>query len=136
LAELDANPPDVVEHVGFEVRCAGKGDMLGRLFVGALVWLAAVALVIVGLQDSARARRLGPAYVITRTASYQRVTVVNAKIRRGANRQAVAAAIVKPLRDTHDEVLIYLEQPAQPGKTTLRRVQWSRDGGFSELLIH
>jgi len=110
--------------------------MLGRLFVGALVWLAAVALVIVGLQDSARARRLGPAYVITRTASYQRVTVVNAKIRRGANRQAVAAAIVTPLRDTHDEVLIYLQEPAQPGKTTLRRVQWSRDGGYSELLIH
>ena len=110
--------------------------MLGRLFVGALVWLAAVALLIVGLQDCARARRSGPAYVITRTASYQRVTVVNAKIRRGADRQAVAAAIVKPLRDTQDEILIYLEEPARPGRTTLRRVQWSRDGGYSQLWIH
>jgi hypothetical protein len=115
---------------------AREGDMLGRLFVGALIWLAAVALLIVGLEDSARARRLGPAYVITRTASYQRVTVVNAKIRRGASPRTVAEAIVKPLRDTHDEVLIYLQEPAQPGKTTFRRVQWSRAAGYSELLIH
>ena len=106
--------------------------MLGRLFVGALVWLAAVALLIVGLQDSARARRLGPAYVITHTASYQRVTVVDAKIRRGADRQAVAEAIVSPLRSRHaDEVLIYLREPAQAGKTVLRRIQWSRGGGYS-----
>ena len=108
----------------------GKGDMLGRLLVGALVWLAAVALLIVGLQDSARARRLGPAYVITHTASYQRVTVVTAKIRRGADRAAVAEAIVTPLREKQfDEVLIYLHEPAQPGTAILRRIQWSPAGG-------
>jgi hypothetical protein len=111
--------------------------MLGRLLVGgALIWLAAVALFIVGLQDSARARRLGPAYVITHTASYQRVTVVTAKIRRGTDRQAVADAIVSPLRARQvDEVLMYLHEPAQPGKTILRRIQWRRGGGYSELLI-
>ena len=110
--------------------------MLGRLFVGALVWLAAVALLIVGLEDSARARRLGPAYVITHTASYQRVAVVTAKIRRGADRMAVARAIVTPLRARHtDEVLIYLHEPARPGTTVLRRIQWSPGGGYSELLI-
>ena len=110
--------------------------MLSRLFVGALVWLAAMALLIVGLQDSARARRLGPAYVITHTASYQRVTVVTAKIRRGADRMAVAKAIVTPLRAKHaDEVLVYLHEAAPPGTTILRRIQWSPGGGYSELLI-
>ena len=110
--------------------------MLGRLLVGAFVWLAAVALLIVGLADAARARRVGPAYLITHTASYQRVTVVNARIRRGADRLAIAAAIVEPLRARHtDEVLIYLTEPAQPGRTLLRRIQWSRGGGYSELRI-
>jgi hypothetical protein len=110
--------------------------MLGRLLVGALIWLAAVTLFIVGLQNSTRARRLGPAYVVTHTASYQRVTVVSAKIRRGADRLAVATAIVSPLRAGQvDEVLMYLLEPAQPGKTVLHRVQWSPRTGYSELLI-
>jgi hypothetical protein len=106
--------------------------MLGRLLVGAFVWLAAMGLFIVGLEDSARARRLGPAYAITHTASYQRVTVVDARIRRGADRRAVAEAIVAPLRATQaDEVLIYLSEPARPGQTILRRIQWSRAGGYA-----
>lgn len=110
--------------------------MLGRLIVGAIVWLAAAALLAVGLEQSARPRADRPRWMVTHRTAYHDVLLIEATARRDVPALDVAAGIIDAIRpNRYTEILVYVHHRTGWGRTSLRRVQWTRAGGYQELLI-
>jgi hypothetical protein len=134
---------------------------MGRLLAvfGGLVWLAAMVLVAMTVRWTAEPRRgppptpvptllrelnaarasglkEGESWVVTKVTSAHNMLVVNVDADRLENAQAIAAEIVAPVRDRKfDEVLVYVRQMHSRKGYADRRVQWTPNGGYSELVI-
>jgi len=57
--------------------------------------------------------------------------VVNVTAQPGVKLRDIGESVVKPVIGQYDEVLIYVRS----GKSTLRRIQWTPQHGYAELLI-
>lgn len=130
--------------------------MVGRLFVVGVAWLAAVSLFAALLQSSARpTHRISPAqnasstlvrtlnrasqtsrgspeWTITRATSAHHTMVIDLKAEHPDSARQIAAAIVAPVQDRYDELLIYVRAFDTAGDRTVRRIQWTRSAGYVE----
>jgi hypothetical protein len=131
---------------------------MGRLLalVGGVAWLGAIALVALAYQWSERPRpvprlstlpplvqhlntgrpREGESWLVTRATSAHHVLVVEVTADRLDDSRAVAAQIVEATTGRgYEEVLVYIWR-AQPRRQFAdRRVQWTPNGGYTELKI-
>jgi hypothetical protein len=134
---------------------------MGRLLavIGGIVWLSAMVLVAITVRwteqprhvppqistptllkqlNAARAPSLkeGESWVVTKVTSAHHILVVNVDADRLENAQAIAAEIVAPVRDRKfDEILVYVRQMHSRKGYADRRVQWTPQSGYSELVI-
>ena len=134
---------------------------MGRLLavVGGGVWLAAIALVAIAVKwsetprvtprltavptllrelSAARAKEFkeGEAWVVTKVTSAHNVLVVNVDADRVGNAQRIATEIVVPVRSRgFDEVLVYVWSMHRHKSYPDRRVQWTPQSGYTELVI-
>lgn len=134
---------------------------MGRLLavVGGIVWLSAMALVAMTIRWSEQPRRVAPlppvttllkelnasrapslkegeSWVVTKVTSAHHMLVVNVDADRLEDAQAIAAEIVVPVRDRKfEEILVYVRQSHSKKVYADRRVQWTPNGGYSELVI-
>jgi hypothetical protein len=134
---------------------------MGRLLavIGGIVWLSAMVLVAITVRwteqprhvppqistptllkelNAARASSLkeGESWVVTKVTSAHHILVVNVDADRLENAQAIAAEIVAPVRDRKfDEILVYVRQMHSRKGYADRRVQWTPQSGYSELVI-
>jgi hypothetical protein len=130
---------------------------MGRLLalVGGVAWLGAIALIALAYQWSEQPRsvprlstlppllqqlntapREGQSWLVTRATSAHHVLVVEVTADRLDDSRAVATQIVETTAGRgYEEVLIYVWR-TRPRKTFAdRRVQWTPNGGFTELKI-
>jgi len=80
---------------------------------------------------SASAPLPGPQWTVTSSTGTHHVLIVNVTARPGAGLREIGESIVKPVIGQFDEVLIYVRS----GTSTLRRIQWTPQHGYVELLI-
>lgn len=125
-------------------------------WVGGTVWLAALVLAALAVQRSERAdpvqplttvpvllrelnalhSKTGSAWSVTRATSAQRVLIVEVSAADLGDSRAIAGVIVDGMiARGYDEVLVYLWNARAPGRFADRRVQWTRTGGYAELLL-
>ena len=134
---------------------------MGRLLAigGGGVWLVAIALVVFAVRWSEKPRivprltavptllrelnaaqtkefKEGEAWVVTKVTSAHHVLVVNVDADRIGNAQKIATQIVTPVRSRgFDEVLVYVWAMHRHKAYADRRVQWTPQGGYTELVI-
>ena len=134
---------------------------MGRLLaiVGGLVWLGAIASFAIAVHWSERPRAVpaltgvptllrqlnaerakdfkeGEAWAVRRVESANHVLVVNVDADRVGNAQKIAVQIVTPVLDRgFDEILVYVWGIHRKKLYADRRVQWTPNGGYSELVI-
>ena len=87
-------------------------------------------LFVAGMSTSASAPAR-PAWTITNTTTAQHLMAVYVEARPDADLYSMRRAIVRE-HAGYDEILIYV----RTGGPTLRRIQWTPQGGYSELLIN
>ena len=109
--------------------------MLGRLLAGAAAWFAAILLFGAAVQYSARVPEPEEPWVVTRATSAHHVLVVDVAARRVHEAPAIAVEIVTPVQAKYEEILIYVRKTGAPHDAAERRIQWTRAGGFSELVM-
>ncbi|MBI2828117.1 MAG: hypothetical protein HYX77_02445 [Acidobacteria bacterium] len=74
-----------------------------------------------------------PEWIVTKANSAHHAMVVEVEARRLDEARAIAIQIVKPLRSRgYQEILIYVRRPRSGVDDALRRIQWTRSGGFVE----
>jgi hypothetical protein len=134
---------------------------MGRLLAigGGVVWLLAIALIAFAVHSSEQPRRVPPltavptllkelsaarvsqlkegeAWVVTKVTSAHHMLVVNVDAERVGNAQAIAAEIVKPVENRgFDEILVYVWTTHKHKPYADRRVQWTPQGGYTELVM-
>ena len=84
-------------------------------------------LFVAGMSPSVPAR---PAWTITKTTTAQHLMAVYVDARPDADLYSMRRAIVRE-HAGYDEILIYV----RTGGPTLRRIQWTPQRGYTELLI-
>jgi len=87
-------------------------------------------LFVAGMSTSASAPA-PPAWTITKTTTAQHLMAVYVTARPGADLFALRRSIVASAAGNYDEILIYVRS----GGSTLRRIQWTPQHGYAELLI-
>ena len=94
---------------------------------------SSVALLLFGaaVHYSASAPPPGPRWKVTGSIGTHHMLVVDVTAHPSASLREIGESIVKPVIGQYDEVLIYVRS----GKSTLRRIQWTPQHGYVELLI-
>jgi hypothetical protein len=134
---------------------------MGRLLaiVGGVIWLGAIASIAIAVHRSEKPRvvppltgvptilrelnarrakdfKEGEAWAVRKVESAHHVLVVNVDADRVGNAQKIATEIVAPVLDRgFDEVLVYVWGIHRHKAYADRRVQWTPNGGYSELVI-
>jgi hypothetical protein len=127
--------------------------------VGGVAWLVAIALVAVAVQWSERPRLVprlatvptllkelnaarpsapkeGQSWIVTQATSAHHVLVVSVAADRVGDARTIATAIVEPvLSRGYDEILVYVWRAHGQEPYADRRIQWTRKGGYKELVI-
>ena len=80
---------------------------------------------------SASAPLPGPQWTVTSSVGTHHMLIVNVTARPRTSLHQIGESIVKPVIGQFDEVLIYVRS----GKSTLRRIQWTPQHGYVELVI-
>jgi hypothetical protein len=76
-----------------------------------------------------------PGWTVTRAYSAHHMMVVEVEAERLDDGSKIAAAVVEPLKDRYDEVLIYLRNPGQRADNlAMRRIQWTPRAGYVESI--
>src|SRR5262245_32215769 len=129
-----------------------------RLGLAAIAWLAALIGFATGLQRPAPARPLSKplhasalvrtlnqaqdasrdrpwSWNVTRAITAHRVLLVDVEATRVADAKAIAVRILEPVR-THgyEEILIYVRRAGAGSAPPARRIQWTPDHGFTEMV--
>jgi hypothetical protein len=73
----------------------------------------------------------GPKWTVTGSMGTHHMLVVSVNAHTGVSLREIGESIVTPVIGQYDEVLIYVRS----GKATLRRIQWTPQHGYVELLI-
>jgi hypothetical protein len=73
----------------------------------------------------------GPKWTVTGSMGTHHMLVVSVTAHPGVKLRDIGESIVKPVIGQYDEVLIYVRS----GKSTLRRIQWTPQHGYVELVI-
>ena len=87
-------------------------------------------LLFAGVQQSASARSR-PQWTITGSIGAHHMLVVHVDAQPSADLKQIGRSIVTPVVGQYDEVLIYVRS----GKSSLRRIQWTPQRGYVELVI-
>jgi hypothetical protein len=72
-----------------------------------------------------------PPWTVTGTTHAQHMLVVHVEALATTPLREIGESIVRPVEGKYDEILIYV----RCGKSSLRRIQWTRLQGFRELVI-
>ena len=130
---------------------------MARLLVAGVAWLAAFGLFAAVVAWSARPRPTPtpPAltdlvralnrmetpspfakhepWIVTRATSARHAMVIDVEADKPEEARQIAVEIVEPLRPkNYEEVLIYVRPIGNPLNATVRRIQWTPQGGFVE----
>ena len=130
---------------------------MARLLLAGVAWLAAFGLFAAIVVWSARPRPIPtpPAltdlvralnrmetpspfakhepWIVTRATSARHAMVIDVEADKPEDARQIAVEIVEPLRAKHyEEVLIYVRPIGNPFNATVRRIQWTPQGGFVE----
>jgi hypothetical protein len=73
----------------------------------------------------------GPRWTVTHSTGAHHSLVVHVTAHPGVSLREIGEAIVTPLQGKYDEILIYVKS----GTSTLRRIQWTPQRGYVELVI-
>jgi hypothetical protein len=130
--------------------------VFGRLLVVGVAWVAALGLFAAFLQWFARpthhlspaqnaasdlvralnraspTTRNSPAWVVTRATSAYHTMVIDLNAEHPEDARQIAAAIVMPVQDRYEELLIYIKAVDTSKDPMVRRIQWTRQGGYVE----
>jgi hypothetical protein len=91
----------------------------------------ALLLFVAAVNQSASATPPGPEWTMTGSIGTHHMLVVHVDARPSADLKKIGRAIVTPVVGQYDEVLIYVRS----GKSALRRIQWTPQRGYVELVI-
>jgi hypothetical protein len=91
----------------------------------------ALLLFVAAVNHSASAPPRGPEWTIKGSIGTHHMLVVDVEARPTADLKKIGRAIVTPVVGQYDEVLIYVRS----GKSALRRIQWTPQRGYVELVI-
>jgi hypothetical protein len=130
---------------------------MARLVIAGVAWLAAFGLFAAIVVWSARPRPIPtpPAltdlvralnrmetpspfakhepWIVTRATSARHAMVIDVEADKPEEARQIAMEIVEPLRPkNYEEVLIYVRPIGNPLNATVRRIQWTPQGGFVE----
>jgi hypothetical protein len=110
---------------------SGQGCNLWRtkIVIGAVVSSLALLLFVAAVNRPASPR--GPEWTITSSMGTHHMLIAHVEAQPSADLQKIGRAIVTPVVGQYDEVLIYV----RTGKSTLRRIQWTPQRGYVQLLI-
>ncbi|HET9568003.1 MAG TPA: hypothetical protein VFP16_06510 [Vicinamibacterales bacterium] len=133
---------------------------MGRLLAisGGVVWLLSIGLIAFAVHWSDRPRvpplaavptllrelsaarasqfKEGEAWVVTKVTSAHHVLLVNIDAEQVGNAQTIAAEIVAPVKERgFDEILVYVWRTHKHKPFADRRVQWTPQGGYTELVM-
>jgi len=102
-----------------------------KYFVGVVASSIVLLLFGAAVYYSALAPPPGPRWTITGSMGTHHMLVVNVTAHPSASLRDIGRSVVDPVRGQYDEILIYVRS----GKSTLRRIQWTPQHGYVELLI-
>jgi hypothetical protein len=102
-----------------------------KYLAGAVASSIVLLLLLAGMQRSASAPPPGPLWRVKGSIGTHHMLVVDVDAHPSARLRDIGESIVKPVVGQYDEVLIYVRS----GKSTLRRIQWTPQHGYVELLI-
>jgi len=105
-------------------------DLL-KYLAGVVVSSVVLLLFALGVQQSASARPTGPLWTIKGSIGTHHMLVVDVDAQPAADIRNIGRSVVTPVIGQFDEVLIYVRS----GKSTLRRIQWTPQHGYVELVI-
>jgi hypothetical protein len=88
-------------------------------------------LFVAAVYRSASTPARGPEWTIKGSIGTHHMLVVDVDARPSADLKKIGRAIVTPVVGQYDEVLIYVRS----GKSALRRIQWTPQRGYVELVI-
>ena len=89
-------------------------------------------LFLAGLHQSASTPpSRGPIWTVTSSLGTFHILIVHVEAQPSADLKKIGRAVVTPVMDKYDEVLIYV----RTGKSALRRIQWTPQHGYVELVI-
>jgi len=100
-----------------------------KYIIGGVISSVALLLFVAAIYSSASAP--GPEWTIKGSIGTHHMLVVDVEARPSADLQKIGRAIVAPVIGQYDEVLIYVRS----GKSALRRIQWTPQRGYVELVI-
>jgi hypothetical protein len=123
-----------VQGTGYRVQGEAAGSNLSRtkiIIIGGVGWLLGLLLFVAGLYQSASVRPRGPEWTVTGSMGTHHMLIVNVDAQPSADLKKIGRAVVTPVAGQYDEVLIYV----RTGKSTVRRIQWTPQHGYVELLI-
>jgi hypothetical protein len=110
--------------------------VLARLMLGGALWLGAMFLFAAGLQTPPPARHEPEPWSITQMRTAHHAMIVDVVAQRVAEAATIADEIVALSRGRgYAEILVYVRGAGERGQPAERRVQWTPEGGFSELVI-
>jgi len=102
-----------------------------KYFVGVVASSIVLLLFGAAVYYSALAPPPGPRWTITGSMGTHHMLVVNVTAHPSASLRDIGRSVVDPVRGQYDEILNYVRS----GKSTLRRIQWTPQHGYVELLI-
>jgi hypothetical protein len=102
-----------------------------KYVAGAVTSSVFLLLFVAAVHYSASAPPVGPKWTVTGSIGTHHMLVVDVTAHPSASLREIGESVVKPVLGQYDEVLIYVRS----GKSTLRRIQWTPQHGYAELLI-
>jgi hypothetical protein len=102
-----------------------------KIFLGAVAATLALLLLIAAVDRSASTSIGGPEWTVTSSLGTHHMLIVHVDARPTADLKKIGRAVVTPVAGQYDEVLIYVRS----GKTSMRRIQWTPEHGYVELVI-
>ena len=70
---------------------------------------------------------------IRKMATAQGAFVIEVEAEDPTQTEAIARALIEPLRDDYDEILVYVNSLGDDSNLPARRIQWTPGGGYREI---
>jgi hypothetical protein len=117
------------------VQGAARRSTLSRtkfILIGVVASSLSLLLFVAGLHHSASTpSSREPMWTVKSSLGTFQILIVHVEAQPPADLKRIGRAIVVPVMDKYDEVLIYV----RTGKSGLRRIQWTPEHGYVELVI-
>lgn len=102
-----------------------------KYIIGGVISSVALVLFVASVHQSASTAAPGPEWTVKGSIGTHHMLVVDVDAQPSADLKKIGRAIVTPVIGQYDEVLIYVRS----GKSALRRIQWTPQHGYVELVI-